>query len=151
PLLSVDSGMSRGFDDYRVMLPAANAAPHENGSVASRLLRRIGHSALIAPASLAKTQAPDVTAAALQLLRLHATRPLFLWLHYIDTHDPYAPPVEFLPSDVEPGSTWSSFSGENGVMRNPRQLRIVKQLYQGEVRVVDRSIGALLDEMRRAK
>jgi choline-sulfatase len=85
-------GLDRGFDRYDDTLPVG----------AEGWLER---------------PAPDTTAAALAWLR-GARRPFFLWVHYYDPHDPYAPPRAFW----RPG---------------PRGA------YDGEVGYVDHAIGLL--------
>jgi arylsulfatase A-like enzyme/Tfp pilus assembly protein PilF len=85
-------GLDRGFDRYDDTLPVG----------AEGWLER---------------PAPDTTTAALAWLRA-APRPFFLWVHYYDPHDPYAPPRAFW----RPG---------------PRGA------YDGEVGYVDHAIGAL--------
>jgi len=85
-------GLDRGFDRYDDTLPVG----------AEGWLER---------------PAPDTTAAALAWLR-GAPRPFFLWVHYYDPHDPYAPPRAFW----RPG---------------PRGA------YDGEVSYVDHAIGLL--------
>lgn len=42
-------------------------------------------------------QADEVNAQVLPWLREHADDPFFLWVHYSDAHEPYAPPVGELP------------------------------------------------------
>jgi len=85
-------GLDRGFDRYDDTLPVG----------AEGWLER---------------PALDTTAAALAWLR-GASRPFFLWVHYYDPHDPYAPPRAFW----RPG---------------PRGA------YDGEVAYVDHAIGLL--------
>jgi arylsulfatase A-like enzyme/Flp pilus assembly protein TadD len=85
-------GLDRGFDRYDDTLPVGAEGWVERA-------------------------APDTTAAALAWLR-GARRPFFLWVHYYDPHDPYAPPRAFW----RPG---------------PRGA------YDGEVGYVDHAIGLL--------
>ena len=73
---------------------------------------------------------------------------LFLWVHYMDTHIPFAPP-----------SSWLRFfrSREEALMfngmvnlRNPsdEENEVLMKLYKGEVRYVDYCIGELIDHLR---
>jgi len=60
-------------------------------------------------------------------------QPSFLWLHYLDPHDPYLPPREF----SEPIG-----AGELNDVQTQRRL------YQGEVRFIDSEIGRLVDTLK---
>ena len=67
---------------------------------------------------------PDVTRHGVAFLRENRHRPFFLWLHYYDPHQPFAPPPRFarmFPEDP----------------------------YLAEVRLVDRQVGIVIDEIRR--
>ena len=85
-------GLDRGFDRYEDSLPLGAEGWRER-------------------------PAQDTTALALEWLRT-AREPWFLWVHYYDPHDPYAPPRAF----------WKP--GRRGA-------------YDGEVAAVDHAIGSL--------
>ncbi len=69
---------------------------------------------------------------------LDPNRPAFIFIHFMEPHDPYVPH----PNDG------------TGVARartpkpNPSQLEALKKLYDGEVRYMDQNIGELLDALR---
>jgi arylsulfatase A-like enzyme/Tfp pilus assembly protein PilF len=63
-------------------------------------------------------RAADTTAAALRWVRARGDRPLFLFVHYYDPHDPYDPPARLRGT------------GPRGA-------------YDGEVRAVDEAVGVL--------
>ncbi len=90
--LAAEFGLDRGFDHYDDQLTAGEGGRYER-------------------------PAAETTAAALAWLAAVA-EPWFLWVHYYDPHDPYAPPAEF----ARPG---------------PRGA------YDGEVAYVDAAIGEL--------
>ena len=94
PFLGRESGFSQGFDCYRELF--------ENGS------------------GECKPRVPDVYAAAAEWLECCGSRPFFLYLHLLDTHNPYTPP-DHLPSF---GST-------------------EQDRYDGEIRFIDSYIGLL--------
>lgn len=88
--------------------------------------------------------------------------PKFLWLHYMDVHDPYMPEqdcqesVGLLPTsklkaaylnthlNIVTGSRWSRETPDRPTIERLRDL------YRAEVRCVDRCIGKLLDTLRDA-
>jgi arylsulfatase A-like enzyme len=86
----------------------------------------------------------ELTEVALKWVRRNGDKPFFLWLHYLDPHYPYAPPLEYLsnPSDLDelrPTGThkWT-----------PRERSEMKRLYETEVRYVDDNLGRLFGGLR---
>jgi arylsulfatase A-like enzyme len=126
PTLHAGAGFARGFETFYVP-PAVVESLHLHGD---ELNRR-----------------------ALPWLEAHRDRPFFLYLHYIDPHDPYDNP------DVVDGRS-PFFPGYRGPVRgdwvhgiysgaltlpDPRNdVAHLSALYDSEVRYVDRLIGALL-------
>ncbi|MCP4903306.1 MAG: sulfatase [bacterium] len=102
-----------------------------------------------------KTPADVITAQARRWLRNRSShKPFFLWLHYLDPHDPYMPPYA---DDMEELS-WESGSEYTGDIRNtslfPRsqaeasdftdldRLHLIN-LYDAEITYLDQSLGEL--------
>ncbi len=78
-----------------------------------------------------------------------ARPPYFLWVHYVDPHDPYEPPAAWPPGSpartyVQPGP----FT-ENGTMPSAAELEQMRDQYDGEIHAVDQAITALLAELER--
>lgn len=70
-----------------------------------------------------------------------ADKPLFLYLHYLDPHDPYKPPV---PYDT-------MFSGPLKSAEYPeRQVDMIGR-YDGEIRYTDAMLGELFDYLKAEK
>jgi len=112
-------------------------------------------------------EARQTTRAALEhVARLGPDEPVFLWVHYIDPHVPYAPPEDlaeaFHPGyrgryarrfGGEPGSTGPSafprdLSKREAIYHNPLPEAVnehVRRLYAADVRSTDDAIGALLE------
>lgn len=95
--------------------------------------------------------AEGVTPKALELLdRRDLGRPFFLFVLYVDPHDPYLPHPKILPEPTPTGR----FDGSRRELRRLGRLRLraepedydrIRHLYAGEVKYVDRWIGRLLD------
>ncbi len=68
----------------------------------------------------AERRADATTAAALKLLARERSRPLFLWVHYFDAHEPYEPPEPFAS-------------------------RFPQDPYRGEIAFVDDRVGRLVE------
>ena len=90
-------------------------------------------------------------------------RPTFLYLHYLDPHDPYNAPVDYLYSDPDSHRQRdeSVFHADRLVPPRPLQgsimdstsdaeLRDHIRRYDTEIRFVDTRLGELLDELRAA-
>jgi arylsulfatase A-like enzyme len=127
PTLAAEAGFDRGFETW--WTPPAE------------------------PASLS-LGAEAVNRRALPWLDAHAAAPFFLYLHYLDPHDPYAPPdsgaVEspFLPDyagDVDGTMVHGLYLGEVELADPEADRRQLAALYDAEIAYVDARIGELLD------
>ena len=76
--------------------------------------------------------------------------PFFLYVHYVDPHDPYAPRVDAAGRPLEPRLAARApmrlheLSPLSEGTRDPELVAIASELYDGEVRTVDARIGELL-------
>lgn len=135
PLLGPATGFDRGFSTFWVAESDARAMERHGGELTDRALAwletRSGH--------------PE-----------GGRRPFFLWLHYIDPHDPYEPPLAMRGLDpVDPtyrGSltgrdAHALFAGRRSSTDPARDARFLASLYEGEIRSVDREIGRLLEAL----
>lgn len=82
-------------------------------------------------------------------------RPLFLWVHTIDPHAPYAPPEPFRTTFAESvaGQEVGSIDRivaltTSGKAPSEAQIRDLTDLYDAEIAANDASFGALLQELR---
>jgi len=93
------------------------------------------------------TRAEDVNDILFPLLNKHISRNLFLFINYLDPHDPYFP--------TSKKSEFSPFSLENGFFRHienwrhpdldDRQFDTLKNLYDQELGYLDQHLGDLFD------
>jgi arylsulfatase A-like enzyme len=92
---------------------------------------------------------------ALQWMQAHRDEPTFLWLHYFDPHLPYEPPRDFVPEGNPPSGMSRRFAvpvveARSGLFIPDREQRQwIRGLYDGESRYTDRSIGRLIEELKR--
>lgn len=76
--------------------------------------------------------------------------PFFLYVHYVDPHAPYDPPIDWQGRPLSPEVTayapLSDRELEMGTFkkRDPSLMAAARELYDGEIRFVDREIGSLL-------
>ncbi len=111
-----------------------------------------------------------ITREAVKLIESHdPSRPFFLWLHYMDPHDPYDPPQRFLERGFDtklakpfsPVNPWhidgdrSDPQAEEirtGYFKlSPEDKEYIRYLYRAEVRYLDEKIKELIEKIRDAK
>jgi arylsulfatase A-like enzyme len=103
------------------------------------------------------TTADAVTAQAVRRLRRRdRSRPLFLWVHYSDPHDPYLPPYDDQLESLGRGDGAYTGDVRNGELYralappvpSADELARIVALYDAEVRHADRAAGDLFAALR---
>ncbi|HXI03302.1 MAG TPA: sulfatase, partial [Candidatus Saccharimonadales bacterium] len=146
PLVSGAAGFSRGFQHWDEDVDRSLLARH-HGSLASRLERE-----LVPPGPNWETMdAAEVVNRALEVLDRRGKAPLFLYLHFMDPHNPYDPPPPFA-AHADPGyrgsltfshgTLYSILRGE--IDATDRDIEHARALYDAEARYMDGEIGRLL-------
>jgi arylsulfatase A-like enzyme len=84
-----------------------------------------------------------------------AKPPFFLWLHYMDVHMPYLPPLEYRPSS----DTFTTYllnqrllkacAKKSGNIFSKSELQKLINLYDGSIRYLDKQIGLLIVELEK--
>lgn len=95
-------------------------------------------------------RAHETTDDVIQWLKRRHERPFLLWIHYFDTHIPYAapPPYETKFDPAYKGTAdgnWYNLSSaeKEEIATHPRDLRHMIARYDGEIAYVDSQIGRL--------
>lgn len=139
PFFRPEYGLRRGFAECQVF-PTMWPAQGFTTTLADRLVPRLdaGTSALAARAC--------------RWLRKQGDAPVFLWLHLYDPHRPYDPPERFQPSGQPAhriGQTFSRFEEIRIGTWAPtaEEQQWIRQLYLGEVRLVDEAVGQVVDTL----
>jgi arylsulfatase A-like enzyme len=96
--------------------------------------------------------ATEVNRIAFEWLDENEDAPFFLFLNYMEPHEPYAPPAPF--ADRYPGRRILMAPRSGEIMRDRRDLTPEEEahfrsMYDGEVACADASLGTLLDHLRR--
>jgi arylsulfatase A-like enzyme len=134
-LIGKANGFSQGFDSY--LAPS----PHHVAGVEVPVLER----------------ADGLNRAALDWWRAHQGqgRPGFIYLHYAETHTPYAPPIEAIER-VFHGRPWPEIDKVNGLQwflhlfpADAPDVRDVAGLYDTEVIAIDSGLARLFAELER--
>jgi arylsulfatase len=99
-----------------------------------------------------ETRAPELAAAALEMLRRGRGQPQFLFLHFFDAHWPYWPGDELATLF---GPLSNDTSGLLHKVRNQippeseEEIRHMRDLYDAEIVHLDREVGRFLDELKK--
>jgi arylsulfatase A-like enzyme len=97
-------------------------------------------------------RAEDVNADVFPWLLENRNRDFFAWIHYFDTHAPYAPPHPYNrmfqegeelrgPSQVSPEYNWPE-------LKRNASPGVLEKLYMGEVSYLDAQFGELVEKLR---
>lgn len=98
--------------------------------------------------SLPYTPADQTTNKAIQLLQ-KLDEPFFLWVHYLDPHEPYRPPAEIFNSFSATAPNWQSLNNDWKKAKkydntpDAERLNQFIDAYDSEIRFVDQNIRRL--------
>lgn len=137
PNLSARPSFSQGFLEY-------NFFPKWiGGSFGARLLYWLTP-ALFSPST------DGLTNLAIGWLESNRKMDFFLWIHYFDPHDPYAPPDRFSPEATPPPGMGTNLDYKKiGWAQSTAEKDWIRSVYQAEVKYVDENIGRFLAALRR--
>jgi len=99
----------------------------------------------------------DITDMSINWLKNNRDKDFFLWIHYFDPHEPYAPPEKYMANNSEPpprigmqfDDLWKIRDGS--LAPNLEEREWIKELYDAEVRYVDDNVGRLLDYLKESQ
>ena len=159
------------LSDEELTLPETLAAAgyRAGGVTANFLLRQAGGfaqgfeawQALAPTAPAAKVRADEVRHAALawveQARSAAPTRPLLLYLQYMEPHAPYEPPPAYRERFEVPGTTAAAAAAANAKVVNlhvgdltASEVPLLASLYDAEVAALDAELRALFGELDRS-
>ncbi len=100
-------------------------------------------------------EAKVVTDISIKKLEEYKDSNFFMWIHYLDPHDPYTPPREYQKkfSKGYKGRYMTSSGRVNGfrtgIMLEEKDKAQIENLYLAEVEYTDREIGRIIDTLDR--
>jgi arylsulfatase A-like enzyme len=145
--LRPSSKLSRGFVHYSYFPRTSSMASVLGKRVWARLFPRLVRF---------DATTEQLTDLAVQTLHEGSDVPLFLWVHYLDPHIPYAPPSSWL-NGAEPPSNMRASFGKKERLPDIRagylsftaaERRWIENLYEAEIRYVDEGVGRILNTLR---
>ncbi|HWP44004.1 MAG TPA: sulfatase [Blastocatellia bacterium] len=143
-------GFARGFihfEDYSHSIGDRAVRTIYGRAIETLLLQRIGFEDIPA-----RRRASDINASVLRWIDEDRKTPFFVFINYMDVHDPYLPPQPFRSkfSDVEnPGGLLNWRLGRNDLGPAPEKLEDEISAYDGAIAYVDEQIGRLIAEFEK--
>ena len=157
-----ETGLAQGFEDFEVPVEGAFMGAFLRELPLTRVIV-----ALTPPEKWGDYRAQGLTDTALRWLGETDPRPLFLWVHYIDTHTPYKKdPTRLDPAALaemihqtspplrEDGTVIGDVFAATDLVRGgslwlgPRDRERLKQYYAGAVAYTDKHVGRLFEALR---
>jgi arylsulfatase A-like enzyme len=158
PWLSKFYGYDRGFDEFDdnsgIVLRMGTRAKSMGGLVAWAA-HKVGLVLRPVLTNLYEIQiisAEEINSRAISWIESHEGR-LFLWLHYMDVHQPYSPPTEYLSqfcdepvSHRQINALHQKMLGKHSKM-SQSEIETLINLYDAEIRYTDEIIGSLVKKL----
>ncbi len=145
-----DRGFGRGFvhfEDYFCSFADMLARPLYGRVIESLVLPRLGFEDIPA-----RKRAVDINRAVIRWIDRDRRKPFFVFINYMDVHDPYLPPPPYrgrFSRLKNPGGILNWRVGRNNPKMGPEQLQGEIDAYDGAISYVDDSIGQLVAELQR--
>ena len=147
---TTDRGLDRGFihfEDYFSSLADMVSRPLYGRLIERFVLRRLGYEDFPA-----RKRAPDINHAILRWIDADRSRPFFVFVNYMDAHDPYLPPHPYrsrFSRAKDPGGIINWWVGRLNPKLGREELQGEIDAYDGAISYVDDSIGQLVAELHR--
>jgi arylsulfatase A-like enzyme len=146
-LVTAERGFDRGCDHFELLVK-------EGSEVSAEELNRT-RKLLDFARKITAVDAEELNAAALKWLdgRKETSRPVFMYLHYMESHSPYEAPEPFRTVfDPDYTGEVDGTNVEGAVFRDEFELterdeEHVTALYDGEIAYADKQLGILMDEL----
>jgi len=147
--VTAERGFDRGFDHFELFVNESSTVSAGVLNRTRKLPERYG--------TVVKAAAEQLNLAALKWLdeRENTSRPVFMYLHYMDPHNPYEPPKPFdtlfdpdYTGTVDGKSIFDAIH-KRAFEVTDRDKQHVVALYDGEIVYADSQISNLLDELEK--
>ena len=98
----------------------------------------------------------NITDLSIGWLKENRDKDFFLWVHYFDPHQPYAPPEVYMADESKPPHRIGmEFNGAKHIrsghlVLSTREREWIKELYDAEVRYVDDNLGRLFEYLKKS-
>lgn len=151
PFVGASFGLDRGFDYFYQPGWRPHALPRGLQNLAACPLLARATQRWSKSIHCRSIDGEGLTDHALQVLAQRRDRPLFLWIHYLDSHLPYAHTTDPSVSEASLRVVTGDFHAEVAALEGRTGLRDeLLAAYRDEVRFVDRQAGRILDALGEA-
>ena len=173
PFLSKIFGWNRGFDEFYDFMdtlkgPSAFMTRQQQAGLSGKLTRFVA--SLLGASRSTKVQrllkkiyfkftklkipyleGKELNKHVINWIEKNLNEKFFLWMHYMDPHEPYIPPEEYL-TDFSSRKEAFNFNLSADIDNlSEEELRTLKRLYEGEVKYTDACIGEFLDYLEKRR
>ena len=150
--------LDQGFQYYSQPNPILLLQQQERGYLRTNLSQLLGHFCPRAMSDLSYVRAADINREAFQLLQREQTakRPLFLFLNYMDAHQPYFPPTPYdsrypgKDPNLTKDQYWDIECDALALTRpyTARDRQRDESQYDGGIAYMDASLNSLLAQLK---
>lgn len=143
-----EQGFDRGFvyfEDYFENLADILIRPFY-----SRILKNVWYSVNPFSDIIGRRYAEEINRSVLKWVAQDPEKPFFIFINYLDAHDPYLPPQPYrsMFSDQEnPGGILNNDLGRQDPQLSPEELQSEIDAYDGAIAYVDAQIGKLVSHL----
>lgn len=146
PYTSAAFGLSQGFDEYK-NCSFIKSSPQKRKQFPSKKMIQESHKDVVNQ---------KISLMVSDWLNKHYQDKFFLYLHYWDVHYDYVPPSPYdkiFDPDYKGNISAENYYFNDAINKNmdPRDLRHIIALYDGEIRWTDDHIGRLLEKLKDLK
>lgn len=140
PQMKEEWGYGRGFDKYRMIRPEGHTVPlDQNWWLAG------------APTNMFYSDAERLAEVFDEVIGNQKQKRLFIFVHFMDVHEPYIPPEEHQVFSSEPLSIQEAaeLSGRFIRSKDKNLKEKAMELYDGEIHFCDAAVGGMLETLRK--
>ncbi len=143
-----EQGFNRGFahfEDYNENLADALIRPFY-----SRILKNVWY--LLNPISniIGRRSAEEINRSVLKWAAQDTDKPFFIFINYLDVHDPYLPPQPYrsiFSEQKNPGGILNNDLGRQDPQLSPEELQSEIDAYDGAIAYLDAQLGKLVRQL----
>lgn len=146
-------GYSQGFDEFRLLITKSQFRLTLMGRLAEDVLGSATVAYLLRERRDIVPRADAITELTLKYVAQSSNGPLFLYVHYVDPHDPYKPPPPYNGAFDHRGDPPLRAGRVDPLKRlppgqDPERIGKILDRYDGEILYADHEVGRLLEGLK---
>jgi arylsulfatase A-like enzyme len=143
--VSREQGFNRGFLHYEDFYQTLEDML--SGPFFSRVYKKLFYSKLMGVDVPGRRYSPDINKSVLNWVKKDSKKPFFVFVNYMDAHDPYLPPEPYrsmFSNQENPGGILNTEFGRIDPKLSPDQAQAEMDAYDGAIAYVDQHLGELV-------